>query len=221
MNPAVVLFAREPEAGRVKTRLASDLGEETALALYEAFLDDLARPGLLAPGWQGVVAHPGARPGPGLLRRFAAGFRFRTQGNGSLGERLWRVLAAERAFGNGPVAVAGSDVPTLSQDLLAEGLSSVGDRAAVAFSPAPDGGFSLLVLGPRADPGFLLGRVRWSTGFALADAAANAAAQGLEVVFLPELADVDRAADLDALALSAADGRAPRTLAVLRSLGGA
>ena len=53
----VILFAREPVAGHVKTRLAREVGEAAAAALYEAFLQDLAG-GLPDPErWDAVLAH--------------------------------------------------------------------------------------------------------------------------------------------------------------------
>ena len=216
MIPAVVLFAREPEAGRSKTPLAADLGEEAALRLYEAVLDDLARPGLLDAGWQGVVAHPGARPGPGLLRRFE-GLRFRAQGPGGPGEQAWRALAAEAAAGRAPVAVVTAAVPTLSRLRLAEAFEAVGGRAAAALAPSPGGGAPLVALGPRADPRFLLAPVRWRTERAFDDLFARASEAGLSPVRLPALAALERGSDLAAVAAAAAGGDAPRTLEVLRA----
>lgn len=217
MRPSVVLFAREPEAGRSKTPLAADLGEEAALRLYEAVLDDLARPGLLSEGWLGVVAHPGARPGPGLLRRFP-GLRFRPQGPGGPGEQAWRAAAAEAAVGAGAVAVVTTAVPALSQARLAEALEAVGGRAGAALAPSASGGVPLLALGPGADPGFLLGPVRWGSGHAFADLLARAAEAGLAPVRLPGLAALERGSDLAAVAAAAAAGAAPRTLDVLRAM---
>ncbi|HQR47582.1 MAG TPA: glycosyltransferase, partial [Thermoanaerobaculia bacterium] len=57
-RPRLVLFAREPRAGHVKTRLAAALGGEGAAALYEAFLTDLAA-ALVSPAWESVVAADG------------------------------------------------------------------------------------------------------------------------------------------------------------------
>lgn len=218
MSPSVVLFAREPEAGRSKTPLAADLGEEAALRLYAAVLGDLARPGLLAAGWQGTVAHPGARPGPGLLEAFGE-WRFRPRGPGGAGEQAWRALAAEAAGTDGPAVVVTGAVPALSRARLEEALAAVEGGGGAALAPSPAGGVPLVALGPGADAGFLLGPVRWGTALAFEDLAASAAAAGLPPVVLPPLALLERGSDLPAVSAAAAGGGAPRTLAALRELG--
>lgn len=217
MSPSVVLFAREPEAGRSKTPLAADLGEEAALRLYGAVLADLARPGLLAAGWRGIVAHPGARPGPGLRAAFGA-WEFRPLGPGGAGEQAWRALAAEAAGSASAAVVVTGAVPALSRDRLEEALAAVEGSGAAALAPSPGGGAPLVAVGPGADAGFLLGPVRWGTGRAFEDLAASASAAGLSPVTLPPLALLERASDLPAVAEAAAGGGAPRTFAVLREL---
>ena len=218
MSPSVVLFAREPEAGRSKTPLAADLGEEAALRLYGAVLSDLARPGLLASGWRGIVAHPGARPGPGL-RAFFRAWELRPLGPGGTGEQAWRALAAESAGADAPSVVVTGAVPALSRGRLEDALAAVGGRAVAALAPSPGGGVPLVAVGPGTDAGFLLGPVRWGTPHAFEDLAASASAAGFPPVVLPPLALLERGSDVPAVAEAAAGSGAPRTLAVLRELG--
>jgi rSAM/selenodomain-associated transferase 1 len=213
----LVVFAKEPAPGRVKTRLAAAIGPGRAAALYEAFLTDLAA-SLVAPEWESVVSADGG--GAGRLEQiFASGWSRVAQGSGSLGDRLAR--AAASAFGDGArkVAVAGSDAPTLSvADVLRA--FDVLDRADVAAAPSPDGGFSLAALRIPVDPSGLFRRVRWSTAEALPDLRRNAAAARIGLALLPEIPDVDVPGDLPALRrrLSAEEGLAPATKAVLETL---
>ncbi|HQR68926.1 MAG TPA: glycosyltransferase, partial [Thermoanaerobaculia bacterium] len=79
-RPRLVLFAREPRAGHVKTRLAAALGGEGAAALYEAFLTDLAA-ALVSPAWESVVAADGP-DAPRLEAIFASGWSVARQGSG-------------------------------------------------------------------------------------------------------------------------------------------
>ncbi len=217
-RPRLCLLAREPAPGRVKTRLAAVLGPRRAAALYAAFLEDLAA-ALPSPAWTSVLAHAGRRPGVRLTRLFRAPWILRSQGGGTLGEKLAR--AARTAFRTGAprVLLAGSDAPTLSATDLSGALSAL-RSSDIALAPAPDGGFSLAGLGPRARGGEVFLAVRWSTRFALADVLRNAAELGLRVALLPSIPDVDVAADLAPLRrrLERETGRAPATRFLLDTL---
>ena len=91
-----ILFAREPVRGRVKTRLAREIGPAAAASLYEAFLSDLAA-SLTAPGrWDAVLAHAEYDAGPTLLATFRPPWDLVPQGEGSLGERLTRAVVRAR-----------------------------------------------------------------------------------------------------------------------------
>src|SRR2546426_11445166 len=111
----LVLFAKEPVAGRVKTRLARDLGDEAAVRLYEAFLADLSR-ALPSPEWEAVLAAAEEPLGSRLAAAFAGAWRFTFQGEGTLGDRLTRVVRDSFLAGAEACAVVGSDAPTLSRD---------------------------------------------------------------------------------------------------------
>ncbi len=213
----LVLFAKEPAPGRVKTRLARVIGPGPAAALYEAFLTDLAV-ALVAPAWESVLAADGSGSGS-LDRIFASGWSRTGQGSGSLGDRLRRAAAA--AFGEGAekVALVGSDAPTLSRTDVASAFAAL-DRAEVAVAPARDGGFTLVALRLPVIPSELFGHVRWSTEFALSDLRRNVAKARLNLALLPEIPDVDVAEDLPALGRSLARDRrmAPATRATLAAL---
>jgi rSAM/selenodomain-associated transferase 1 len=216
-RPRLVVFAKEPAPGRVKTRLAREMGAGRAAALYEAFLTDLAA-ALVAPAWESVLAADGSGTG-GLDRIFASGWSRSTQGNGSLGDRLARAVTAAFDEGAEKVVLAGSDAPTLSAADVEAAFAAL-DGADVAVAPAPDGGFTLAALRSPVNPSELFGTVRWSTEFALSDLCRNAVAARLEMALLPEIPDVDVAEDLPALCRSLARDRrlAPATRAILGTL---
>ncbi len=193
--PELLLFAREPEAGRVKTRLASSLGDEEAAMLYAAFLEDLSG-SLGGPGeWRGVLLHEGAAPGPFLRRRFGASWTFRPQGEGGLGERLARAFHESAYRGAPAAAAAGSDAPALRRRDVAGAFSAL-SGSDLAVAPSPDGGFSLLSVGRFVPVPELLAPVRWSSPGTLADLLSSAASLGLAVSILPEVPDVDVPEDL-------------------------
>jgi rSAM/selenodomain-associated transferase 1 len=190
----VVLYAKEPVAGRVKTRLAREIGDAAAAALYAAFLEDLAV-ALPAPGrWEAVLAHAEPEAGPFLRKTFGAPWTLSPQGDGSLGMRL------RNAFEGAHVVVAGSDAPTLGRTDLEEAFGALAGGADVVFAPSPDGGFSLI--GTRKKPGDFLEGVRWSTEYALDDARRAAERLGLRVALIAPVPDVDVLEDLGILSSS-------------------
>ena len=195
-RPALLLFARAPEPGRVKTRLAPALSAEGASHLYRAFLTDAARLYSRDPRWRCVVcADPGAED-PRLASLFPPPWERKSQGPGDLGERLRR--AFEDAFASGaPAAVAvGGDHPTLPMRVLAEVLSGL-DSADAVIVPAEDGGYCAIGLGTRSFSAEVFRDVPWSTADVLATTLHRLRASGRSVRLLPSFYDVDRPEDLD------------------------
>ncbi|HUF86848.1 MAG TPA: DUF2064 domain-containing protein [Thermohalobaculum sp.] len=193
MQRTLVIFLKEPQPGRVKTRLARGLGTVGAAWWFRHQAARLIRRLARDRRWRTVLAVTPDRAGlasrvwPGQLARWP-------QGPGDLGARMARALAA---MPPGPVLIVGADIPGLCAAHVAEGFRLLGRHAAV-LGPAPDGGYWMVGLrrGARAAPAGLLGGVRWSSPHALADTVASLAP--LDVGFGPTLADVDAAADLGA-----------------------
>lgn len=221
MDRRLVLFAREPVAGRVKTRLALSIGAAAACRLYRAMLEDLAGQLPSPAEWQAVLAHDGADPGPVLGRLFGEGWLLGPQGEGDLGERLVRALGRTAAEGARATVVAGSDAPSLSAHRVREAFRALGEgEPRVVLAPSPDGGYSLLGATREVRASALLGDVRWSTSGALEDTVAAARGLGVPVVLLDEAPDVDTGEDLGRVAdVLRAAGTGPRTRAVLEELG--
>lgn len=211
----LVLFAKEPALGRVKTRLAAEIGTVAAVRLYESFLFDLAKELHAADEWREVLAHAEEEPGE-RLRALFGGWTTRPQGTGDLGDRLAR--CARRAFDEGAdlVVVVGSDAPTLSREDVRRAFASL-EVSDVVLAPSPDGGYALVGLTRRADPEALFSGARWSSAFALADTLEATRRAGLSSALLPEVPDVDVASDLVRLrqALLSRDGATSRALAEL------
>jgi hypothetical protein len=219
----VILFAREPVAGQVKTRLAREIGAGPAASLYGAFLQDLAAALPDPARWDAVLAHAEFEPGPYLVGTFRAPWDLLPQGDGSLGERLSRAVVRSRMEGKRDVVVAGSDAPTLGREDLESAFAALEQDADVVFAPAPDGGFSLVGLAGNWDFRNFFEGVRWSTAHALEDARRSAVTRGARVALLATVPDVDELKDLVALSpyFSADPTLAPATRRALAVLGGA
>ncbi|MCO5168700.1 MAG: TIGR04282 family arsenosugar biosynthesis glycosyltransferase [Planctomycetes bacterium] len=206
----VIVMAKAPRPGRVKTRLAQGLGSEAAAcALARAFLLDVWRSVEGLPWAQGVIAGDALDMG-------VPGAPVWPQGEGDLGERLERVI--ERALRDaGAVIVVGSDSPGLPMALLEEARAAL-ERADAAIGPCSDGGFYLLGL-RRHRPG-LLGGLPWSAASTHAATLARLRAEDFDPVELARWFDVDDVDDLRRLINHVEAGwvHAPSTLAALRRL---
>ncbi|MDF2233443.1 TIGR04282 family arsenosugar biosynthesis glycosyltransferase [Albimonas sp. CAU 1670] len=190
----MIVFAKEPRPGRVKTRLARGIGRlEAARWHRRQALEGLRR--LAAdPRFRVVLAvSPDAeglasRIWPPALPRIP-------QGPGDLGVRMARALRGPgRGRWRGPVALIGSDIPDATPAALARAFRALGGAEAV-FGPATDGGFWLVGLrNGTALPARLFEGAQWSTPHALADALATLG--GRRAGFADRLSDVDEAGDL-------------------------
>lgn len=218
---ALVVFAKEPRPGFVKTRMRPALSPEQAAGLYAALLDDvLAASASQAAqfGLEPVLAvHPPAAC-PALARRAPPAFRAVAQRGAALAGRMAWAAAQAAAAGARRILLRGSDSPLLGSDTVAAALAAL-DRVELVLCPDRDGGYALV--GLRAPvPGLFDHRM--STASALADTLSNARAAGLRAELLPAGFDLDTAADLGLLARArdaAAERLCPRTLSYLDARG--
>jgi rSAM/selenodomain-associated transferase 1 len=197
--PTLLLFARTPAAGSVKTRLVPPLSDQEVLALYLAFLEDAAA-AYAAPGqWNAVLEVEPDPEDPALAALFRVPWVRRRQAAGDLGNRL--AFAFEREFGAGaPAALAvGSDHPALERRLLEEAFLRLraGDSAVVI--PAEDGGYCAIGLRSGVSVRQLFEGIPWSTAAVLEKTRERLAALRLEAAFLETGYDVDRPEDLERL----------------------
>lgn len=186
----LLIFARYPELGKVKTRLAADLGPDAALAAYRQLLFHTQAVVQPLPAartlWLAAEPPPAAPP-------LWAGTPQRVQpAAADLGQRMAYAFAEAFAEGARRVVVIGSDCPGLSTALLTEAFAQLQHRD-VVLGPAHDGGYYLL--GLRQPQPALFEGITWSTDAVRRDTLAIAARLGLAVTELPTLRDVDTAED--------------------------
>ena len=192
MRPTLVVMLKVPRPGRVKTRLARDLGAVEAAWWVRHQTARLLRR-LRDRRWRLVLAvSPGAeglasRVWPADLTRIA-------QGRGDLGDRMGRIL---RHVGRGPLMIVGGDVPGLDRSAVAGAFGAMAGADGV-IGPATDGGFWAIGLGRlRAVPSRLFAGVRWSGRHAMADTLATLPDH--RMARARTLRDVDTLGDLRAM----------------------
>lgn len=155
-GPVVGLFAKQPVAGQVKTRLSPPLSAEQACQLYlTALQETVAR--LRCAEVPLVICYAGQRD---WFRAAFPDLPLLAQVGDDLGARMTHAVQALFASGAGPVLLAGSDSPDLPLPLLAQVLERLQDTD-VAVIPCDDGGFAMV--GMRRAATELFAGIPWST----------------------------------------------------------
>ena len=211
----LVLLAKKPEPGRSKTRLAQDVGTETATRLAEAFLLDTLD---LCDDFDArfLIAHAPASGGSWFRERCPTA-ELIAQPDTTFEERILHALGTAFERGAKRCVILGMDTPQLEASTLANAFRAL-DAHDVSIGPSEDGGYYLV--GLRQLESRLFADVAWSTSAVLTTTLERAQECGLSVLELAPERDVDEVADLEALrrTLERRPGCARRTRALLDSL---
>lgn len=195
----IVLFAKYPEAGRVKTRLIPALGATRAMRLHRR-LTEVALGTAQSTNMAVTVSGTGA-----ATRRFrhwlGGGVRLEQQTAGDLGCRMEATFARVLSEGSDVVLGIGADVPGITAALLEEARQAL-QQYDVVLGPAQDGGYYLI--GMRRLHRELFHDIAWGSATVLEQTLARIHQAGLRCFSLPTRSDVDRAQDLE---LVRRDGR--------------
>ncbi|OGA72765.1 MAG: hypothetical protein A3G27_11595 [Betaproteobacteria bacterium RIFCSPLOWO2_12_FULL_66_14] len=194
----ILVFAKAPEPGRVKTRLIPALGPQGAALLYRAMMRHClgtafsALPGGVELWCAPDISHPffaecGARWDLPL----------REQPSGDIGERMSEAM--RRALGEaGSALIFGSDVPTITGTDVRGALAALASGCDAVFVPTEDGGYGLIGLA-RHDPVLFEG-IAWSTPSVMEQTRERLSELGWRWRELPARWDVDRPQDVERLA---------------------
>ncbi len=189
---ALVLFARDPVPGQVKTRLHPFLDTETVYNLYLRFLNDSIDKicevgdadrfiGVYPSNLSGFFDRLGKRPAIEV---------FNQEGK-DLGERMERTFSRMREAGYRRTVIIGSDSPSLPVPYIRQALESEKD---LAIGPSSDGGYYLIGMGEKRVDVF--DGVAWGTESVLTQTLERVRRSGAAVELLPLWYDVDRPEDL-------------------------
>jgi rSAM/selenodomain-associated transferase 1 len=191
MSTQLLLMAKAPRPGRVKTRLCPPASLEQAATIAAAALADTIDVLAATPVARHTIVLSGRYPTP-------AGWHALDQRGTGLAERLAHAYA-DTALPATASLLVGADTPQLTVDLMATAASALDDGADAVFGPAHDGGWWALGLRDPAH-GAALREVPMSTPDTGRRTLAALYARGLSVAMLPALRDVDVAADAYAVA---------------------
>ena len=188
---ALILFARDPILGKVKTRLSPFLADDVILNLYTCFLQDsLDNIGKVENVDRFVGVAPSNESGffTGTL---GSDIRMFVQGGESLGDKMRRAIQDRFAEGYERVVIIGSDSPSLPVPYLYRALGSEKD---MVLGPSTDGGYYLI--GMRGKVVEVFKDVTWGTETVLQETCERLVKNGASLELLPVWYDVDTPEDL-------------------------
>mgnify|MGYP001328469892 CR=1 FL=1 len=201
-HAALVIFAKAPIPGEVKTRLCPPLTPDEAATLHGSFVLDMLERTKLAVAKLQLPFHRylACTPSSDLvffkIMEERQGVRLLDQVGEDLGRRMHRIFLDLFAKGYEQVIIVGTDVPTLPLSVYQEAFAMLG-RSDMVLGPALDGGYYLIGLKQPAEQ--LFTGVPWSTDQVLAVTQQNAKALGLSVGLTTLWRDVDTITDLQTL----------------------
>jgi uncharacterized protein len=210
---ALVVIAKEPVPGAVKTRLAAILGADGAARVAAAMLADTVAvmAQVDAEPWV-CFAPPDARA---RLARLAPGCKLLAQVEGDLGDRLAGCFAALLGGGAERVVIVGADTPHVPPATYQAAFALL-EQVDVVLGPAVDGGY-YLVGAKAAHPELFVG-VPMGTDAVLQVTLQRVIQQRLRVGTVPMLRDLDRPEDLRAALAAGELDRSPRTRGIVTDL---
>ena len=186
----LLIFVKNPQLGKVKTRLATTVGEQEALRIYLKLLDRTQQVTLPLPFDKTVCYTPEV-----IIDDLwdSEHYRKTRQSDGDLGERMQQAFAAGFNQGYQRICIIGSDCYELSTPLIEQAFAQLDTHDAV-IGPSTDGGYYLLGMN-QLHPTLFKDKA-WSTANVKENTTRDFNQLGLRWFELPTLTDVDEADDL-------------------------
>ena len=215
----LIVFAKEPQLGRVKTRLRSVLSVHQCLSLYKAFLKDthsIIRP---LKKISRILAYDSLSEPPRYLEGIFKNYIFYQQEGRHLGQRMHRALVWAKRQGAQRIVIIGSDTPNLPTEYILEAFLRLKDNDLV-LGPSEDGGYYLV--GLKVPNYSLFKDIEWSSDKVLRQTINQAKIAEQRVSLLKKWQDIDDAKSLKQLKKSFRQSNRTRALwtrKILRFMG--
>jgi len=144
MKRILIVFAKEPEKGKVKTRLSGCLSPRQCLKLYKGLLKETVVLARSAGCGQKIIAYDSGGQNPEFLKKIAGDFKFHRQKGRGLGERMFNAFKSALAD-QAKAVIIGSDSPGLPVSRIRRAFELL-DENDLVLGPANDGGYYLIGL---------------------------------------------------------------------------
>jgi len=194
---SLVVFVKSPETGRVKSRLAADIGEQKARRLYRCFVEDLLDSLDKGNYCLKIFFHPPDQQN--VLAKWLGHHRcYEPQRGDDLGGRMRN--AFEKCFSEGFEAaiLVGGDIPDMTGEIVTEGFAALKSGDAV-IGPSHDGGYYLIGFQSGTFVPEVFTGICWGADGVLKSTREILENKGLRLSFLPLWRDIDTYEDLTAL----------------------
>ena len=211
----ILFFAKYPQVGQVKTRLADEVGDEHAAELYKRFVLDMLS--MLNSLDTDIIIAVEPAEACGVFPEWTGGqYRYIGQVGRNIGEKMKNAMEAAFEQGYDRAVLIGSDLPDLPGDFLRYALDAL-DRYDAVMGPAHDGGYYLVGFGQKSFLPEVFRGMTWGSEEVFTRTMTVLDQAGLKTHVLPEWYDIDTAADLQNLAIRCNDtkGAAVQTMSYI------
>lgn len=185
---SIVIFANAPEKGRVKSRIAADLGPDVALTAYRTLAEHAVAAASHVEWCRKTIAYAPNGTGDAMRDWFGDLFDYRAQGDGDLGRRMLAALEGAFAEGADRVILIGVDCPGVSEGVIDDAFSRL-DQADAVLGPSFDGGYYLIGMKKALKP--LFADIPFGTSDTLQKTLSAARRSGIRVSLLDWKRDVN------------------------------
>ncbi len=191
---AVIVFGRYPEIGKVKTRLAKEIGEEPALKFYKFSAENtfaeckkIKSENILLYLFFSEVKDKAS-----VAKWTGNDFTYFSQSGSNLGERMYNAFLEIFSKGIKKAVIIGTDIPEINSEIIKQSCELLNYTDSV-IGPAADGGYYLL--GMKNPHKFLFENINWSTGSVFSETKFRIMKNKLSFFVLKELGDIDTKED--------------------------
>ncbi len=194
MEKCILLFVKYPEKGKVKTRLAKDIGQDFALYLYENFVLDILEK--LSGCSHNLIIYYYPRRDISSVKKWLGDRYFYSPQNGeNLGERMRNAFDNVFSEGFSEVIIIGSDIPDLPIELIDKAFNEM-DKHDAVIGPSYDGGYYLIGMKKEKFLPEIFEKIEWGTEQVFDDTMRIFGKEKYNVYVLQKMRDIDTIDDL-------------------------
>jgi len=213
---ALIVFAREPKDGKVKTRLAKDFPTPTVTRLYKAFVKDVLNVARKTRCDQRFIYYVGNGSSMPFLRQFENHFQLKKQTGKNLGERMYRAFCYCKKKKFDRIIIVGTDCLTLTERDINKAFQKLENHDCI-LGPSRDGGYYLIAL--KSPHRKLFEGIDWSTESVLKQTLRGARQLNKKTFLLKNREDIDTTVHLKRFSRCVRDSSsAVHTQKILQSL---
>lgn len=193
----LIMLAKYPEKGKVKSRLILEGYEGLTVDLYRCFVEDLIER-LSTGNYSFLIAYDPPEKKNDFIKLFGDGFSCLPQKGEDLGVRMYRVFTDCFSSGFLSAVIIGSDSPDLPREIIEEAFRSLNEHGAV-IGPTWDGGYYLIGFSRDFISEHVFENIQWSTADVFEETMRRFHEAGISVHVLPAWRDIDTKDDVYSL----------------------